>query len=387
MTREASDDSRWTDADAIVIGGGIAGASTAYFLAPHAKVVVLERESYVGFHATGRSAALFLESYGSEQVRMLTRASRSFFESPPSGFTEHRLLTPRGTVTIGDASSAEAVSRMFDTIRPHAPQARLLDSQALQAKVPVLLSSHAHLGVEEPDAADVDVNELHLGFLRGMRAAGGLLRCEVAIDSIDRVRSDWVVRTRGGAYRAPVIVNAAGAWVDEVAGQAGVRPIGIEPRRRSAFMFSPPVGLDASHWPMVMDINENFHFKPDAGMILGSSANADLVAPHDVQPEELDIALGIHHIEQATTMRILRPTRTWAGLRSFIRSGDLVGGFSPDAEGFFWVAAQGGYGIQTAPAMGLACAELILGRPLPNLLQDFGLTVGMLAPQGLTVQA
>jgi len=370
-----------TDVDAIVIGGGIAGASTAYFLAAHAKVLVLERESHVGFHATGRSAALFLESYGSAQVRALTRASRAFFESPPAGFSEHRLMTPRGTVTIGGAGSADAVLRMFDTIRPHAPHARLLDGKALQAKVPVLLPGHAHLGVDEPDASDIDVNELHQSFLRGMRAAGGALRCGVDIRAIERVGGEWVVKTQDDAYRAPLLVNAAGAWVDEVAHLAGVRPIGIEPRRRSAFMFAPPPGLDISRWPMVMDIDEAYYFKPDAGLLLGSCANADLVAPHDVQPEELDIALGIHHIEQATTMRIRRPTRTWAGLRSFVPGGDLVGGFARDTEGFFWVAAQGGYGIQTAPAMGRACAELILGRPLPGALQDAGLTADMLAPR------
>ena len=161
---------------------------------------------------------------------------------------------------------------------------------------------------------------------------------------------------------------------------AGVAPIGIEPRRRSAFLFPPPEGLSTADWPLVIGAEEDFYFKPDAGVLLGSSANADPVEPQDVQPEELDIALGIHRIEQATTLRIRRPTHTWAGLRSFVADGDLVGGFAPDAPGFFWVAAQGGYGIQTSPAMGEACAALALGRPLPSPLQAQGLHAGMLSP-------
>jgi D-arginine dehydrogenase len=164
---------------------------------------------------------------------------------------------------------------------------------------------------------------------------------------------------------------------------AGVAPIGIQPRRRSAFLFAPPPGLATADWPLVIGADEDFYFKPDAGALLGSPANADPVEPQDVQPEELDIALGIHRIEEATTLRIRRPTHTWAGLRSFVADGDLVGGFAPDAPDFFWVAAQGGYGIQTCPAMGEACAALALGRALPAALQDQGLDAAILSPQRL----
>ena len=169
--------------------------------------------------------------------------------------------------------------------------------------------------------------------------------------------------------------------MDQVAALAGVTPLGIEPRRRSAFLFEPPADIATARWPFVVDVDETFYFKPDAGLLLGSCANADPVPPHDVQPEEYDIALGIHRIEEATTMSIHRPRRTWAGLRSFVADGDLVGGFAPDAPGFFWVAAQGGYGIQTCAAMGEACANLALGRPLPSALVDAGVSAGMLAPR------
>jgi D-arginine dehydrogenase len=184
-------------------------------------------------------------------------------------------------------------------------------------------------------------------------------------------------------WRAAIVVNAAGAWADEIARRAGVLPIGLEPRRRSAFTFAPPEGVDTVHWPFVVDIDETFYFKPDAGLLLGSAANADPTHPHDVQPEEYDIALGIHRIEEATTMSIQRPVRTWAGLRSFVPDGDLVGGFDPDADGFFWLAAQGGYGIQTSAAMAEACAAMILRNPLPAHLTDEGLTVAMLSPERL----
>jgi D-arginine dehydrogenase len=247
--------------------------------------------------------------------------------------------------------------------------------------VPVLRPEAALIGLHEPGAADIDVNELHQGFLRGLRARGGELRLNVGIRAISRCAGGWQVDDGEQAFRAPLLLNAAGAWVDQVATMAGVTPICITPKRRSAFVFEPPGNLVTAHWPFITSFDESYYFKPDAGLLLGSCANADPVEPHDVQPEDYDIALGIHRIEEATTMTIRRPRRSWAGLRSFVADGDLVGGFAPDAPGFFWVAAQGGYGIQTSAAMGEACANLALGRPLPSPLVDAGLSAAMLAPR------
>jgi D-arginine dehydrogenase len=373
--------SRVEDVDAVVIGAGMAGASVAYFLAPHARVAVLEREPYAGMHATGRSAALFSETYGSAQVRALTRATRPFLERPPEGFAAHPILTPRGTLVVGGDDRIDAVVAMRDAMLAHTPDLALLSSDQARSMVPVLRPEAARVGLHEPGAADIDVNELHQGFLRALRTRGGQLRTGVDIRAIERGPGHWYVETGETTYRAPLVLDAAGAWVDEVAALAGVAPLGIEPRRRSAFLFEGPEGVDAARWPFVIDADETFYFKPDAGLLLGSAANADPVPPHDVQPEELDIAMGIYRIEEATTMQIRRPTRTWAGLRSFVADGDLVGGFAPDAPGFFWVAAQGGYGIQTSAAMGEACAHLALGRPLPAHLQDAGLSAAMLAPR------
>jgi D-arginine dehydrogenase len=216
-----------------------------------------------------------------------------------------------------------------------------------------------------------------------LRARGGQLRLNVGIRAITPTAAGWQVDDGEQAFRAPLLLNAAGAWVDQVAALAGVAPIGITPKRRSVFLFDPPENLATAQWPFITSFDERYYFKPDAGLLLGTCANADPVEPYDVQPEDYDIALGIHRIEEATTLTIRRPRRSWAGLRSFVADGDLVGGFAPDAPGFFWVAAQGGYGIQTSAAMGEACANLALGRPLPSPLVDAGLSAAMLAPRAL----
>ena len=367
--------------DAIVIGAGMAGASVAWFLAPHARVLVLEREAWPGMHATGRSAALFSETYGSAQVRTLSRATRPFLEQPPSGFAAHPLLSPRGTLVIGTAQQSERIHAMFETMATHTRELRLLDAATLQATVPVLKPEAAQHAVFEPGAADIDVNELHQGFLRGLREKGGRLLTGVDIKTIERSQGAWEINSGDIRFRAPLLLNAAGAWADEIALLAGVKPLGLQPRRRTAFLFEPPAGIDTARWPFVLDVDETFYFKPDAGLLLGSPANADDVHPHDVQPEDFDIALGIHRIEEATTLAIRRPIRSWAGLRTFAADGDLVGGFASDAEGFFWIAAQGGYGIQTSAAMGESCAHLALGLPLPSHLQDAGISSDLIAPR------
>ncbi len=369
------------DTDVIVIGAGMAGASVAYFMAPHARVLVLEREAFAGMHSTGRSAALFSETYGSPQVRALTRAARPFLANPPQGFAAQPILTARGATIIASAAQANDLRHLYEAILPFSPDIAWHDAALLQAAVPVLRPAFAQFGLHEPGAADIDVNELHQGFLRGLRARGGQLRLNVNILAIGHDASCWQVDDGEQVFRAPLLLNAAGAWVDEVARMAGVAPIGITPKRRSAFLFDPPSDMPTSEWPFITAFDESFYFKPDAALLLGSCANADPVAPHDVQPEDYDIAVGIHRIEEATTLSIARPRRSWAGLRSFVADGDLVGGFAPDNGAFFWVAAQGGYGIQTSAAMGEACAHLALGRALPAPLVDAGISATILAPR------
>lgn len=370
-------------ADFIVLGAGIAGASVAYWLAAHGRTLVLERESQPGYHATGRSAAMFMEGYGTPQVRALTRASRAFFETPPTGFTEHPILSPRGALLVAAPHQAALLQAEWTSLHTTAPQARLLDKAATCALVPALRPEMVLGGILDPDAADMDVHALHQGYLRGMRRAGGTLVCNAEALTIDHTGKAWRVIAADRSYETPVLINATGAWADATAALAGLAPIGLQPRRRSAFTFKPPDNLVTAAWPLTIGIAEDWYFKPDAGLLLGSPANADPVAPQDVQAEELDIALAIHRIEEMSTLSIRRPEHTWAGLRSFVADGDLVGGFDPAAPGFFWLAAQGGYGIQTSAAMGEACAALARGLALPQHIAAQGLSPGMLSPARL----
>ena len=370
-------------ADYIVVGAGIAGASVGHWLAPHGRVLLLERESQPGYHSTGRSAALFMESYGTPQVRALTMASRAFFGHPPADFGTHPLLTPRGALFVGTRGQEALLDAHWEILKSMAPGACRLGAAEAHAMVPVLHPELLIGAVFEPDAADMDVHAIHQGYLRGMRRCGGALVCDAQVTAMRHTADRWHVEAGGTVYTAPVVLNAAGAWVDAIAALAGAEPIGIEPRRRSAFIFAPPEGIDPAGWPMAIGADEDWYFKPDAGMLLGSPANADPVEAQDIQPEEMDIALAIHKLEEVSSMRIRRPTRTWAGLRSFVADGDLVGGFDDVLPGFFWVAAQGGYGIQTSPAMGETCAALARGLPVPAHVAGFGLSAGMLSPARL----
>ena len=372
-------------ADFIIIGGGIAAASVAYWLAPHGRVIVLERESQPGYHATGRSAAIFMESYGTPQVRALTMASRAFLQAPPAGFSEHPLVSPRGALLVAAPGQEDLLAEKWATMHALIPTAELLDQQATCALLPALRPELVLGAVYEPDAADMDVDALLQGYLRGLRRAGGSVVCNAEVTALEHAHGRWRVQAGGVSYEAPVVLNAAGAWADVVAGMAGVQPIGLEPRRRSAFIFAPPADSNTAHWPMAIGMSEDWYLKPEAGLLLGSPANADPTTPQDVQPEELDVAMGMYRIEEVSTLHIRRPTRTWAGLRSFVADGDLVGGFASEPKGFFWVAAQGGYGIQTSAAMGEACASLVRGLPLPAHIAAHGLTPAMLAPQRLVV--
>ena len=370
-------------ADILVIGAGIAAASAGYWLAQHGKVALLERESQPGAHSTGRSAALFMESYGTPQVRALTMASRAFFDAPPEGFTEVPLLTPRGALMVATDDLVAQLDAQWEVMRAVTDRARRLDGRQTCEMVPVLRPDRIVGGVYEPDAADIDVNALHQGFLKGLRRRGGRVVCDAEVTHIERVGDVWQARAGDRTYAAPLLVNATGAWADVVGRMAGTQPIGLVPKRRSAFMFAPPQGLEFARWPMSAGVDESWYIKPDAGQMLGSPANADPVEPQDVRPEELDIAIAIDRIETMTTLRIVRPTRTWAGLRSFVADGDLVGGFDPELPDFFWIAAQGGYGIQTSAAMGEACAALAMRRAIPDRIARFGLNEAMLSPARL----
>ncbi|AQZ97830.1 FAD-dependent oxidoreductase [Comamonas kerstersii] len=372
--------------DVIVVGAGMAGASVGWQLAQAGRqVLVLERESQPGYHTTGRSAALFEEHYGPLQVQALTRASRAFYEQPPAGFTDYPILHPRGVMYVGTAAQKALIDAAYAEAVKHSPDAQRLDGDALRALVPVLNDSIVD-GFVDDGARDIDVHALHQGFLRGMRQAGGQLWCnaEVSALALDGARRTWTVTLADGrTAQARTLVNAAGAWADHIGELAGARAMGLVPARRSAFTFPVPEGLDATHWPAVISADERFYFKPDAGQLLGSPANADATYPHDVQPEEEDIATGIWNIEQATTLSIRRPSHTWAGLRSFVADGEMVIGWDSHVPEFFWVAAQGGYGIQSAAGYSLLARNLLLAEPVDEQLLRQGVQTELLAPARL----
>ncbi len=353
------------DPEVIIVGAGIAGASLAAFLSATHRVLLLEAESQPGYHSTGRSAAMFMESYGTPTIRALTRASRAFYAAPPAGFSATPLISPRGVMYVGTPAQRDLLDQTDAELRPHTPKLQRLTAAEALARVPVLRPGQVGGALLDPDAADIDVHALHQGFLRRAGANGALLATDARVSGLQRRDGRWQVRSSAGDWRTATVVDAAGAWAETLAQSAGVAPIGLQPKRRAAFLFAPPAGVASAAWPCVCGVDESWYFKPDAGALLGSPANADPVAPHDVRPEELDIATGIARIEAMTTLQIRRPSHTWAGLRSFVADGDLVAGFDPSAPGFFWLAAQGGYGIQTAPAMGELCAAWVRGEPTP----------------------
>ncbi len=372
--------------DFLILGAGIAGASIGHFLAPHGRCAMLERESQPGYHSTGRSAAQFIASYGPPQVRALSRASEPFFLNPPPGFAEAPLLTPRGLLTVAGPDEMHHLDEAWATLQQTSPRGVRLSAEEALARVPALRPEKVSEAIYEPDSFDMDVHAIHQGYLRGFRRAGGTLVCDAEVVAIERRDRLWRVRTAAGSeHAAPVLINAAGAWCNAVAQLAGVAPIGLVPKRRTAFTFLPPAGTDTARWPLLLAADESFYMKPDAGALLASPVNEDPTHPQDVQPEELDIALGLHALETWTTLTP-RPTHTWAGLRSFVADGELVGGFDAAAEGFFWCAAQGGYGIQTSAAMGEACAALVRGLPLPAHISACGLTAAMLSPARATLK-
>jgi D-arginine dehydrogenase len=311
-------------ADFLIIGAGIAGASAGYDLSARGKVILLERESQPGYHTTGRSAAMFLETYGNATIRALTTGSRRFFLDPPDGFAAHPLLTPRGALSVGRRDQLSELDRTADEL---GAEARRLNAAETLRLVPVLRREAVAGGILEPDAMDIDAHGLHQGFLRGMGARGGRLVVNAEIRSLTRRDGDWLAETPAGGFTAPVVVNAAGAWCDQIAELAGARTVGLVPKRRTVITFDPPADQSIEAWPLAVGIAEDFYFKPDAGRLLGSPADETPMAPCDVQPEELDVAIAVDRIQAMAALEIKRIHNKWAGLRSFVADKSPVVGF------------------------------------------------------------
>ena len=369
--------------DFVVIGAGIAGTSAACELARLGDVLLLEREEVPGYHSTGRSAAVLTENYGVDVIRKLTVASRGFLESPPPGFADHPLLIPRPVLFVARSDQMPRLEAMLVPARQLVPSIRMIDADEAIELCPTLRPEYIAGGLLEPDAMDIDVAAMHQGFLNAFRARGGLLRTNREVVGLERSGTGWTVHATGETISCSTVINAAGAWCDEIARSAGVTAAGLTPKRRTAFVFDVPAGTDADGWPSVIDSDEEFYFKPESSGLLGSPADATPVAACDVQPEMLDIALAIDRIQRATTLQITRVRSKWAGLRTFARDGAPVVGMDPATPGFLWLAGQGGYGIMTAPALSRTVAALVEHGELPNDLCELGLSLMDLGPERL----
>lgn len=355
-------------ADVVVMGAGIAGAGIAFELARERRVILLEAEEQPGYHTTGRSAAVYLKGYGNEVIRDLTAASEAFFTAPPAGFSTGRLVLPRGAVSLVRADQRDRLAPTLAHLHRHVPAAREIGPAELRQLVPALRPDYAVAALFDPDARDLDVDAIFQGYLRGFKARGGEFACDASVQALHRVPDGWQVTAGARRYAAPVIVNAAGAWADQLALMAGLDPLGLVPKRRTALIVAGPAGFDVDDWPLVDDIDEEFYFRPQGGKLLCSPADETPVEPHDVRPEELDIAIAVDRIERVVPLEVRRIEHSWAGLRTFAPDKTPVVGFDPRAPGFFWLAGQGGYGIQTAPAMALLASRLVCGEPVPEPL-------------------
>ncbi|MDT5155296.1 MAG: D-arginine dehydrogenase [Mycobacterium sp.] len=370
-----------TGADVIVIGGGIAGLSIAYELSHAARVSVLEMESTLAYHTTGRSAATFLETYGGEQVRALTTGSRAFLEQPPDCF-DAALMSPRPLLQFAATGREHVVERMHASVVSLVSDAELLSGAGCCEVFPLLRPEVAECGLYEPRAMALDVAAIHQGYVRGARANGAVVYPDSRVVGLAQRSNRWAVSTADGRlHQAPVVVNAAGAWADVIAAAAGVSGVGLTPLRRTIFMVASPTGERGDGLPTCSDVDQSFYVNPEGAQFLCSPADETPCPPSDAKPDQLEIARAIEAINTATTLGVRSIGSSWAGLRTFAPDRNLVIGEDPGESGFFWLAGQGGYGIQTAPSAARLAAALVLGQAVPADLVARGLDVTQLAPR------
>jgi D-arginine dehydrogenase len=369
--------------DICVIGGGLAGLSAAAALAAQYKVVLVEREPHFATHATGRSVALFAESYGNAAVRALTRASRDFYLAADGS---RPFTRARGVLYVATGEQREDLNALYESLSAASPRVAMVAPQTAMDLCPILRPDKLSAALLDPDARDIDVAAVVDYYVRLFRSNGGRQYRDCEVTGLERSGEEWHIRTVGNPLRAAIVVNAAGAWADEVARSAGIAAAGLEPRRRTAVRVSAGPWTVAQ-WPCVMDASEQWYFRADAGALLLSPADETPSVPCDAQPDDYDVALAIERVEAATQLVVDRPLSTWAGLRTFAADRSPVLGFDPGVAGFYWLAGQGGYGIQTAPAIAQLVAAQIAGLSLPPELAAAGVDESALSPARLARSA
>ncbi len=376
-----------SDFDIIIIGAGIAGASSAAFVSPDAHVLILEAETQAGYHTTGRSAAFYSESYGGAEVQPLSLASKPFLFEPPKGFVDIPLVRPRGALHVARAEQALQLDRLLQDYGPLAPALHKVGKAEISHLAPMLRPAWSCFGVYDPDCQDMDVAALHQGLLRQAYRHGATLITDAQVVALQREDGRWRVTTKGASFTAAAVVNAAGAWGDSIAKLANVAPIGLQPRLRTIIAFTPTGFPVAENAPLVLDIDAQFYFKPDGAQIWASPSDETPVSAADVQADEYTVAVTAHRIESATRYGISHIARRWAGLRTFAPDRVPVYGFDPAAPGFFWCVGQGGFGIQTAVAAGMLCAAQLAGRAMPDIFASLDITPQRYAVERLRSRA
>lgn len=373
-------------ADVLVIGGGIAGISAAARIAPHAKTIVLERESALGYHSSGRSATFYHFGIGEDAVRGMTAASSEFFSAPPADEFDVPLCEVRPALFIADAEAMPQLEALHREMDRFTTTIERIGPDEIRDIVPVVKTGGGGTvaGLLDRGGRKLDADALLQSNARALRRAGGEVRFEAEVLSIRYADERWIVDTAAESYSVKTIVNASGAWADVLAGMAGVRPLGLQPMRRTIIGFDPPADLDISSWPFLKTVvDDGFYMLPDAGVLLASPMDVSPTEPCDAQPEEYDIAVAAWRVEEATTLSVAQIKTRWAGLRSFVADKVPTTGWAPDAPGFYWLAGQGGYGLQTSPAMALATEAQIFNLPWPEQLVAQGVRAEQLRPERL----
>jgi D-arginine dehydrogenase len=372
--------------DFAVIGAGIAGASAAYELQPRGRTLLIEREPLPGHHTTGRSAAFLLESYGTRTVQLMTQAGRGFLEHPPLNFAFYPLLEPRPVLWVARHEQRTQLTERMQRAAASGANLKEVDIAEARAMCPVLRENYFAMAVVDTRAYHIDVAGLLEAYLRGFRERGGEVVTRAGVTALNSTDGGWEIHCGDDCFTAGTIVNAAGAWAEEIGALAGTRAIGLTPLRRTAITFDPPADANIAQWPLVIDAQEQFYFKPEGAQLLASPCDETPSPPCDAVADDLSVAQAAERVMHATTLEISHLRRSWAGLRSFVSDRGPVIGPDPEIPGFFWLAGQGGFGIMTSSAAARATASLIVDGDLPLEQKALGLTPERLGPARLSQQ-